>query len=366
MDGTTAAKAGAPPQRRQAQGVGVDDYRVQLEVYNGPMDLLLYLIRRDEIDIHDIPIARLTEQYLAYVSLLQRIDPESAGEFLVLAAMLIEIKSRSLLPRPPALEESEEDFADPRLELVRQLLQYKTYKDAARALELSAQIQALKHPRQPVLPEVEEDAVDIEDLRIWDLLEAFQRLLDETGQGEPFHQVAVDDTPIALFAEDILDSLERASGVQPFADVFAGRTKGEMIGLFLALLELIRERRVQARQETPLGPILLYLLDATPIYGATEHYGPRSEGEDAGGVIEPQGWGKGIGDDAAEVEEALTDEEFEAELGEEDAFALPPEVVPAWEARLSELNAQAATTEFLDEPEAPATESDGHEAQRTT
>jgi len=276
----------------------VEEYRVQLDAYSGPLDLMLFLIRREEIDIYDIPIARLTQQYLAYVQLLERLDPDFAADFLVMAATLMEIKSRALLPRPPAAEEDEEDWADPRMELVRQLLAYKSFRDAARELELAAQIQALKHPRQPATPDTEPEAIELEDVQIWDLLEAFQKLLDETGQGEPFHEVQVDDTPISLYADDILDSLQRAGGVQLFAEVFAGRDRAEMIGLFLALLELVRERRIRVSQDEPLGGIVLHLLDATPIYGASLYsyeHPPASDGHSA-----PHGerdeWGKGIPD----------------------------------------------------------------------
>ena len=240
------------------------EYKVALEVYNGPLDLLLFLIRREEIDIHDIPIARITQQYLQYVELLKQIDPEIVSEFLVLAATLMEIKSRTLLPTPPP-EEADEEMVDPRLELVRQLLEYKTYKDVARTLEEAADDRARKHARQPVMPERAEDEVELEALQIWDLFDAFNRLLEQIGKTGALHEVGVDDTPVTLHADDILDSIQRAGGSQPFEDVFAGRTRAEMIGLFLALLELIRRFRIRAIQERPFGPIEIHLLDPTPL-----------------------------------------------------------------------------------------------------
>ncbi len=240
------------------------EYKVALDIYNGPVDLLLYLIRREEIDIHDIPIAQITEQYLAYVELLRQLDPEVASEFLVLAATLMEIKSRMLLPRPP-LEEDEEDIVDPRLELVRQLLEYKKYQDVARHLDGAAEERALKHERSPVAPPPDSDEKDLESIDIWDLFDAFNRLLEQTGRREAVHEIGIDDTPIALHAEDITDSIERSGGSQKFEDIFLGRSKAEMIGLFLALLELIRQRRVRVSQDRPFGPILLYLLDPTPL-----------------------------------------------------------------------------------------------------
>ncbi len=241
------------------------DYKVALDIYNGPLDLLLFLIKREELDIHDIPIARITEQYVAYVALLKEIDPEAVGEFLVLAATLMEIKSRTLLPRPPVVEGEDEDPSDPRFELVRQLLEYKKFKDAARRLEHAADERALRHERQPVLPAKAPDEVDLESVDIWSLFEAFNRLLQQTGKAGGFHQVGVDDTPITLHASDIVDSLQRADGCQNFEEIFRGRTRPEMIGLFLALLELIRQRRIRAVQDRALGPIRIELLDAAPL-----------------------------------------------------------------------------------------------------
>lgn len=238
----------------------MSEYRVALDVYNGPLDLLLFLIRREEVDIYDIPIARITGQYVQYVDMLQQLDPEVAGEFLVLAATLMEIKSRTLLPRPP-VDQDDDEIVDPRLELVRQLLEYKKYKDAARSLEEAAGERALKHPRRPVLPPRDPKELELENLEIWDLFDAFNRLLEQIGTKQQVHEVTVDDTPLALHADDMVDSLEREGGTQTFEDVFAGRTRAEMIGLFLALLELIRRRRVRASQDHPFGPILIHLLD---------------------------------------------------------------------------------------------------------
>ncbi|MFQ5590239.1 MAG: segregation and condensation protein A [Phycisphaerae bacterium] len=239
-------------------------YKVALEVYNGPLDLLLFLIRREEIDIYDIPIARITGQYLQYVDMMRRLDPERTSEFLVLAATLMEIKSRVLLPGP-SVEEGEEDIVDPRLELVRQLLEYKKYKDAANALHEAAMLRAQKYTRSPTLPSHPDDGIELGNLEIWDLLEAFNRLLEETGRRGAVHEIDVDDTPVALHAADIVDSIERAGGQQAFREVFSGRTRAEMIGLFLALLEMIRQRRVSVSQDRPFGPILIRLLDPTPL-----------------------------------------------------------------------------------------------------
>ena len=228
------------------------------------MDLLLFLIRREEVDVSDIPIARITEQYVAYVRLIECLDPNLAGDFLVMAATLMEIKSRTLLPRPPA-EEDDEEFIDPRRELVRQLLEYKAFKDAARSLGTAAQRQALKHPRHPAALAIEVGERDLEDVQIWDLLDAFNRLLEATGRRSRTHDVVYDDTPIALHAADVVDSLERSGGSQRFEDIFEGRSKSELIGMFLALLELIRQKRIRVEQPRLFGTIVIHLLDAAPL-----------------------------------------------------------------------------------------------------
>ncbi len=253
----------------------MSNFRIDLDVYNGPLDLLLFLIRREEVDIYDIPIARVTEQYVGYVKMLQAIDPNLAGDFLVMAAALMEIKSRTLLPSPP-LEEGEDEIIDPRMELIRQLLEYKTYKDAAHSLGASAEWQAMKFPRQPVLPQSQEPETDLDDIEIWDLIDAFQKLMEQTGLRAKTHDVVYDDTPIALHAADVVDCLERAGGSLRFESIFEGRTKSELIGLFLSLLELIRQNRIRAEQSEAFGAIIIHLLDASPI-NADEFDRPTSE-----------------------------------------------------------------------------------------
>jgi segregation and condensation protein A len=242
------------------------EYQVRTDVYNGPMDLLLYLIRREEVDLYDIPIARILGQYLEYVEMLKALDPNVAGDFLVLAATLMEIKSRMLLPHAPAEEQGEDDLVDPRLELVRQLLEYKKFKDASFELGDAAQLQAEKWPRQPARTRpTEASEVDLDEAQIWDLVAAFNKLMLSIGAGTTTHDVVFDDTPIALHAADILDQLQRIGGGMPFEEVFAGRSRAEMIGLFLALLELMRQQRVRIVQAGLFAPILVTLLSAEPI-----------------------------------------------------------------------------------------------------
>jgi segregation and condensation protein A len=229
------------------------EYKVQLDVYQGPLDLLLYLIKREEVDIHDIPIARIADQYCRYVEMLQQMDINLAGEFLVMAATLMEIKSACLLPRPPAIDgEEAEDLGDPRVELVRQLLEYKAFKDAAADLEAGLREAAERFGRGvgelPAGIAVDPTELDMGDLQVWDLLAAFQQVMSQVLAGPARHEVIYDDTPVDLHAEDILDMV-RTRGELTFEQVFEGRTRRtEVIGLFLALLELIKLQRIVITQ----------------------------------------------------------------------------------------------------------------------
>lgn len=239
------------------------DYRVQLDIYNGPLDLLLYLIKRDELDIYDIPIARITESYMHYIGLLGDIkdagfDIDLASDFLVMAATLMEIKSAMLLPRQTADSDSDNasaslELTDPRYELVQQLLEYKRFKDAALQLDHQLERHQQRFARIPAHPGDQEDELpplDMDEVQVWDLLEAFNRLMQEVGFRKPrYHEVTYDDTPIDLHAADIEDRLRR-DGRLTLRQLIAGRkNRSEMIGVFLALLELVRQKKVLIQQE---------------------------------------------------------------------------------------------------------------------
>jgi len=241
------------------------EYRVELDVFNGPLDLLLYLIKRDELDIYDIPIARITEQYMRYVGMLRDmhdkagLDINVAGDFLVMAATLMEVKSAMLLPRQ-AVEAAGADgspsaaqqLADPRFELVQQLLEYKRLKDSAALLERRAAEHANRFPRYPAKPAGAADEpppVDMDEVQVWDLLSAFDRLMKEVGGRRPnYHEVTYDDTPIDLHAADIEDRLKREPKLTLRQLLTGRRSRSEMVGVFLALLELIREKKILVTQ----------------------------------------------------------------------------------------------------------------------
>lgn len=235
----------------------MSDYRVQLDVFNGPLDLLLFLIRRDEVDIYDIPIARLTAQYLDYVHALEHIDPNAAGEFLVMAAQLVELKSRALLPTPPL--DLAPDFDDPRTPLVQRLLEYKRFKDAARALGSAADDRAKRYVRQPGPLPRELEGVELEEASVWDLLAAFSRVMTAIGRGPGVHEVRDDDVTVEQHAEEIVAMLRRDGPTRFESLIGDGEDRLFVIGRFLAMLELIRSRRLRAEQEATFGRIYLFL-----------------------------------------------------------------------------------------------------------
>jgi segregation and condensation protein A len=238
------------------------DYQVDLATFRGPLDLLLYLVKRNEVDICDIPIARVTEQYFLYLEALQMIDVEGVGDFLVMAATLMEIKSKMLLPRA---EEATDEEADPRLDLVRQLLEYKKYKDAAVLLETRAEEQLSRLPRQAVDP-VTRPGVEQQPLRaveLWDLVSAFGRLMRETLALQP-QQVVIDDTPLQVHMDNILRRLAEEPRVLLSVLFTPPHTRGRLLGLFLATLELIKTRSIVIEQEEVFGDIWLMLRPAEP------------------------------------------------------------------------------------------------------
>ena len=240
------------------------EYRVELDNYNGPMDLLLFLIKRDELDIYDIPIARITESYMSYVHLLKEmtqqgaLDINIAGEFLVMAASLMEIKSAMLLPRNPTPtaaggeRSAAEELSDPRYELVQKLLEYKRFKDSAMMLERAQASHSQRFPRFPAMAEQpasdEEPPLDMEEVQIWDLLEAFNRLMREVGIRTRMHEVFYDDTPLDMHAAAIEERLKHEPRLSLRQLILGRKNKSEMIGVFLAILELVREKRILVHQ----------------------------------------------------------------------------------------------------------------------
>ena len=243
------------------------DYRVNLDVFSGPMDLLLYLIRKDEVDIYDVDLTSTVDQYLKYIDMLNNLDMDLAGEFLVMASTLIEIKSAMLLPKADPDSVDADDLTDPRAELIRQLLEYKKYKDAAGLLEANAQQQQQKFGRPDTiidkLKPTAEPQLDMDRVSVWDLLEAFDTIVRATGGAIDYSHIK-DDTPIDLYQIEILHRLQ-TEGPMNFERIFEAKTKKiEMVGLFLALLELARERLISLEQPSNLSSIYLKATTEVP------------------------------------------------------------------------------------------------------
>lgn len=243
------------------------DYRVNLDIFAGPMDLLLYLVRKEEVDVYDIPIAKITQQYLKYIEILKSLDIDLAGDFLVLAATLMEIKSAMLLPKVEPEQMESEHEQDPRAELVRQLLAYKKFKDAANLLHAAADQQGerFKRPDNIIskISQQQEPDVDIDQINVWDLLEAFDAVCRATGQLANIRNIK-DDTPIDLYEIELLHRLQ-TEGPLTFQRVFSGHpNRLVMIGQFLALLELVRGDLVWVEQMEGTSDLYLRSLTDEP------------------------------------------------------------------------------------------------------
>jgi segregation and condensation protein A len=235
-------------------------HSIRLAVFEGPLHLLLHLIRAQKLEIYDIPIASVTEQYLEYLALMEELNLDVAGEFLVMAATLMEIKSRLLLPRPPREPSGEEEGPDPREELVRRLLEYERYQrvvEDLRALEQQARASFPRAPAEaPPLPGLQEVSADA-------LLGAMRRMLTEhaDGNGREGPVVRVRREPLNLKAR-VIEVWQRVRGARdpvPFDELLPPerRSRRQIIVTFLAILELLRDRRIMAWQEGPRGRILL-------------------------------------------------------------------------------------------------------------
>jgi segregation and condensation protein A len=229
-------------------------YRVKLELFEGPLDLLLYLVKRDHLNIYDIPISTITDQYLAYLELMKILDLGIAGEFLVMAATLMQIKSKMLLP-PDETHQPDEEQEDPREDLVRQLLEYERFKEIAQELRKRETDQREVY-RRPQMDEKEipETAPGYFEASIFDLITAFSKALKDPSK-ELFYNVIKDEFTIQDKVHEILHRLLLASSVG-LTELFASaKNKLEVIVTFLAVLELTRLKEIVARQKEAFGEI---------------------------------------------------------------------------------------------------------------
>ncbi|MBI3932662.1 MAG: segregation/condensation protein A [Acidobacteria bacterium] len=235
-----------------------DAPRIQLPLFEGPLDLLLYLIRRDKIDIYDIPIAPITRRYMEYLELMKELNLDVAGEFMVMAATLIHIKSKMLVPVDPTEAEGEEEHVDPREELVQRLLEFQRYKEAAGVLHQQAQIRAATWTRpDTVLPAFDDSGEEMLEAGLFDLISAFKELLDRR-KTLLAHEVAPEGKSVERRMEEILALVLEGQSVEFVALFETQATKPDMIVTFLALLELIRLKQIKVYQRGIFGAIRIF------------------------------------------------------------------------------------------------------------
>ncbi|MHC4788043.1 MAG: segregation and condensation protein A [Planctomycetota bacterium] len=236
--------------------VTLEGFRAELEVFSGPLELLLHLVKQEEVDIFEVPICRVTERYLAALRSMEFFDVNVASDFLVVAATLTEMKSRTLLP--PSQGEQEEEGEDPGAELVRRLLEYKEYKEAAGDLSERAQARAARFARsaqKPQRQDGEESSPEalLEDLAIWDLMAAFAEVVEQT-QLRPTGQIVRSNVPVSAYVEEVLAALRSRGGSAGFVEFFRyEQSRARMVGIFLALLELVRRKTIHVEQREADG-----------------------------------------------------------------------------------------------------------------
>ncbi len=233
------------------------ELKFSLDVFEGPLDLLLYLLKRDELDIFDIPIEHITNQYIDYLNVMKMLDLNIAGEFIVMAATLMMIKSRMLLPEDerPDMEEEEDD---PRWELVRQLIEYKKFKEAASRLSFLEQRRAnmFERAESEWAAESESWGLDLADISIFELIDAFNQTLKRARSAD-FTEIQPETITVADKIDSILKTLRNFREYR-FANLFpASADRHEVVCTFLALLELIRLRQIRVAQEKDFAEIVI-------------------------------------------------------------------------------------------------------------
>jgi len=241
-----------PPGEPEREGEPPHRYTVKLDVFEGPLDLLLHLIKKEQVSIYDIPIARITEQYLEYLRRMQELDLTIAGEYLVMAATLIYIKSKMLLPRDPTQVPEAEDEEDPRRELVQRLLEYQKYKAAAELLWSKAEREQAIFARGRLETD---DANPEVNATLFDLLCAFQRAMERLKERREL-TIAREEITMAEKIAELRALLEREERVDITALFEAARSRRELVILFLAVLELVRIAVIRLVQTERFGRLL--------------------------------------------------------------------------------------------------------------
>jgi segregation and condensation protein A len=232
------------------------EYKVKFEVFEGPLDLLLYLIKKEEVDIYDVNLTQLAAQFIEYIEVMRLLDLDIAGEFLVMASTLMYIKSRELLPLDQQVQtEGEDEGEDPRWELIRQLVEYKKFKDAAAQLQTLEARQENVFPRLPSKPEFAEEPPGKPDVSLFDLVNAVNAILKRVAQAPDSRDVFEDKWTVSEKIEHLMKAIAEHARLK-FSELFAGAmSRTEVVVTFLALLELIRMKQLVAVQPEPFGEI---------------------------------------------------------------------------------------------------------------
>jgi segregation and condensation protein A len=236
------------------------DYAIKLDIFEGPLDLLLYLIKKNEIDVYNIPIALITEQYLHYLNIIKSLNLDLAGEYLVMAATLIHIKSKMLLPVPeePSDEESEDD---PRFELIKQLLEYQTFKEAAADLGkrplLERDVFVRSVPMSEEMKKQDTEEEELIEVSIFELIEVFHHLVSRIDKKELL-EIDLEKLSLADIINDIMERLTREKNLTFDELIGQIRSRRNVIYTFLAILELIKLKMIKAYQTSAFGVIRVF------------------------------------------------------------------------------------------------------------
>ena len=227
-------------------------YEIKLDIFEGPMDLLLYLIRKDELDIYDIPIAHITTQYLGFLQQIHSLNIEQASDFILMAATLMRIKSQIMLPREELGLEGEGE-EDPRAELVRRLLEYQQFKEIADWLEVRNEQRSGVYMRQPGAGPETEGPTELRPVSLFDLLAVYKHVIDNVPDNL-VHQILEEEISVEECIENILAVLERDARVN-FTDLLQSRNRQALIATFVGILELLKSQRIRVQQARPFDEI---------------------------------------------------------------------------------------------------------------
>jgi len=227
-------------------------YEVKLEVFEGPMDLLLYLIRKDELDIYDIPIAHITTQYLGFLGQIHRLDIEQASDFILMAATLMRVKSQMLLPRDEQGIEGEVE-GDPRAELIRRLLEYQQFKEVADWLGVRKDERSNVYLHQHGHSPEAEGAAELRPVSLFDLLAVYKHVIDTVPENI-VHHILEEEITVEECIENILSVLDKRSRIS-FMDLLQGKDRHALIASFIGILELLKSQRISVQQARPFDEI---------------------------------------------------------------------------------------------------------------